>query len=71
MSKLKEKRDASISVALRPVAPMLKSWFLDVGYDFMSSRNFNLQEEALIEELTDYYLERIGEFMVEYSLGGK
>ena len=68
MSKLKEKRDASVKAALRPVAPMLKSWFLDVGYDFMDTRNFNVAEEALIEELTDFYLARIKVMMLECSL---
>ena len=61
MSTLRERREASIAVSLHPVAHVLKSWFLNVGYDFMNSRNFNMSEEALIEELSDYYLERIKE----------
>ena len=65
MSKLKERRDASVTESLRPVVPMLKTWFLDVGYDFMNSRNFKLEDEMLIEELTDFYLERINNLMVK------
>ena len=65
MSKLKERRDASVTESLRPVVPMLKTWFLDVGYDFMNSRTFKLEDEMLIEELTDFYLERINNLMVK------
>lgn len=64
MSKLREKRGASTIRALRPVAPMLKTWFLDVGYDFMNGTNFTTPEEDLIERLSDYYLARIEELML-------
>ena len=64
MSKLKERRDANVLKALRPVVPMLKTWFLDVVYDFIGKRNFNAVEEAIMEELTDYYLARIKELVV-------
>ena len=59
MSTLRERREANITRSLRPVAHLVKSWFLNVGYDFMSKRNYNANEEQLIEELSDYYLERI------------
>jgi len=59
MSTLKERREANITRSLRPVAHLVKSWFLNVGYDFINKRNYNANEEQLIEELSDYYLERI------------
>ena len=61
MSALREKRQAGIKKSLQPVAPMVQSWFLDVGLDFINTRTFTLQEEAIIEELSDYYLERMAE----------
>lgn len=65
MSDLREKRRKSIKRALQPVAPMVKSWFLDVGLDFINSRKFNVQEEAIIEELSDFYLDRMVELKVQ------
>ena len=59
MSTLRERREANIIRSLKPMAHLLKSWFLNVGYDFMNKRNYNANEEQLIEELSDYYLERI------------
>lgn len=64
MSKLKERRDASVIRALRPVAPMLKTWFLNVAYDYMDDNNFTVQEEELLERVTDFYLAYIDDLMV-------
>lgn len=64
MSKLKERRDASVIRALRPVAPMLKTWFLNVAYDYMDDNNFTVQEEELLERVTDFYLAYIDDLMI-------
>lgn len=71
MSKLREKRGAGTIRALRPVAPMLKTWFLDVAYDFMDGGTFTAPEEDLLERVTDFYLERIEDLMLQYPYNRK
>ena len=59
MGKLLYKRDSAIESTIKNNVSAVKSWFLNVGYDFIGSRKFTLPEETLIEEVTDYYLERL------------
>ena len=59
MGKLLCKRDSAIESTIKNNVSAVKSWFLNVGYDFIESRKFTITEETLIEEVTDYYLERL------------
>ena len=62
MGKLLYKRNSAIESTIKNNVSAVKSWFLDVGYDLIESRKFTIIEETLIEEVTDYYLERLKEF---------
>ena len=59
MTTLREKSKVATIEQLKPVAHSLKTWFLNVGYNFMKSRVFKDDEEALIEDFTDFYLDCI------------
>ena len=59
MSKIREKNRAQIVKELKPLAHLLKSWYLNIGYDFIQSRKFTQLEEDIIAEMSDYYLGRI------------
>lgn len=61
MSAIREKNKIHIIRGLKPVSHLLKSWYLNVGYDFIQSRKFTQNDETLIEEMSDYYLARIKE----------
>ena len=61
MSAIREKNKIHIICGLKPVSHLLKSWYLNVGYDFIQSRKFTQSDEAVIEEMSDYYLARIKE----------
>ena len=59
MSAIREKNKVHIIRGLKPVTHLLKSWYLNVGYDFIQSRKFTQPEEDIMAEMSDYYLERI------------
>ena len=59
MSKIREKNKAQIVKELKPLTHLLKSWYLNIGYDFIQSRKFTQPEEDIIAEMSDYYLDRI------------
>ena len=48
MTTLREKSKVATIQQLKPVAHSLKTWFLNVGYNFMMTRSFKDEEEALI-----------------------
>ena len=59
MTTLREKSRISAIKQLKPVVHVLKTWFLEVGYNYMKTRPFKEEEEALIDDITDFYLECI------------
>lgn len=59
MSALREKNRVHIVHGLKPVAHLLKSWYLNTGYAFIQSRRFSQAEETIMEEMSDFYLEAI------------
>lgn len=59
MSALRERNRVHIIRELKPVAHLLKSWYLNVGYDFINSQNLTSAEEDILERVSDYYLEQI------------
>lgn len=59
MTTLREKSRISAIKQLKPVVHVLKTWFLEVGYNYMKTRPFKEEEEVLIDDITDFYLECI------------
>lgn len=59
MSTIREKNKVHIVCGLKPVSHLLKSWFLNVGYDFINSQKLSQAEEEALEKVSDYYLEAI------------
>ena len=56
---LKEKKRQQVNYTIGKIRPIVKDWFLDVAYKLIQSRKFNAQEEALLEEVSDYYLDNL------------
>ena len=59
MATLREKSRIEAIRQLKPVVHVLKTWFLEVGYNFMKTKPFKEEEEALIDDFTDFYLDCI------------
>lgn len=59
MSTVRERNRVHVTNGLRPVSHLLKSWFLNVGYDYINSHKLNQTEEDVLEKISDYYLEAI------------
>ena len=56
---LRERKRQHVNATIGKVKPIVKDWFLDVAYKLIQSRNFTAQEEALLEEVSDYYLRNL------------
>ena len=56
---LKEKKRRHVNATIGKVKPIVQDWFLDVAYKLINSRKFTAQEEALLEEVSDYYLDNL------------
>lgn len=56
MSVLRERNKVHIIRGLKPVAHLLKSWYLNVGYNFINSNNLTQAEEDILERVSDFYL---------------
>lgn len=61
MSTVKQKSKAYVNVGLKPVAHLLKTWYLSVGYDYINSHNLNQTEEDILENITEFYISKIKE----------
>ena len=59
MSTVKEKSRLHVIRELKPVAHLLKTWYLNVGYEYINSRVLTQPEEDMLEKVSDYYLEAI------------
>ena len=59
MSTVREKNKTHIVRGLKPVSHLLKSWFLNVGYDYINRYRLNQTEEDVLESITNYYLQAI------------
>ena len=59
MSTVREKNRAHIVRGLKPVSHLLKSWFLNVGYDYINRYRLNQTEEDVLESITNHYLQAI------------
>ena len=56
---LKEKKRQHVNATIGKVKPIVKDWFLDIAFKLINSRKFTAQEEALLEEVSDYYLDNL------------
>lgn len=61
LSSMKERRSKSIKNQLKPMAPIIRSWFLQVGFELIESKEFSVTEEMLIEEVTEFYIKKLKE----------
>lgn len=59
MSTVKEKSKCCVIQGLKPVAHLLKTWYLNVGYDYINSKKLSQVEEDVLEDISNYYLEAI------------
>ena len=59
MTTVREKSRAYVSSKLQPVAHLLKTWFLSVGYDYINSHKMNQTEEDILEDITNFYTSAI------------
>lgn len=59
MSTVREKNKTHIVRGLKPVSHLLKSWFLNVGYDYINTKKLTQVEEDVLEKVSDFYLEAI------------
>ena len=59
MSALRERNKVHIVHGLKPVAHLLKSWYLNVGYDYINSHKLTQTEEDVLEKVSDFYIEAI------------
>ena len=56
---LKERKRQQVNYTIGRMKPIVKDWFLEVAYKLIQSRKFNAAEEALLEEVSDYYLDNL------------
>ena len=59
MSAIRERNKVHIVNGLKPVSHLLKSWYLNVGYDYINSHNLSQTEEDVLEKISEFYLEAI------------
>ena len=56
---LREKSYCCVNRGLKPVTPLLKTWFLNVAYDYINSRKLSQAQEDILEEVSNFYLKAI------------
>ena len=56
---LRERSYCYVIRGLKPVAQLLKTWFLNVAYDYINSHKLTQAEEDILEKVSDFYLEAI------------
>lgn len=59
MMTLRERSNCYVIKGLKPVSQLLKTWFLNVAYDYINSRKLTQAQEDILEEVSDFYLEAI------------
>ena len=70
MTTLKERRNVRIRKSLKPMATVMRTWYLDTAMDFLCSRRLSDAEEAFLEDITDFYLKAMDD-LKEFSEGDK
>lgn len=64
-SAIRKRTRAIVLATLKPLAHVLRSWYLNTGYEFLNKRKFSDAEEELIAEISDYYLAAIDDLTNE------
>ena len=70
MTTLKERRNVRVRKSLKPMATVMRTWYLDTAMDFLCSRRLSEAEEAFLEDITDFYLKAMDD-LKEFSEGDK
>lgn len=52
----KEKRRKLVNATIGKIKPIVQDWFLHTGLEYMKNNKLNLQEEDMLEKISDYYL---------------
>ena len=52
----KEKRRKLVDMTIGKVKPIVEDWFLATGLKYMKENKLTLQEEDILEKISDYYL---------------
>ena len=53
---LKQKRRKLVNATIGKVKPIVEDWFLVTGLQYMKENKLTLQEEDMLEKISDYYL---------------
>ena len=56
---LKQRCRKHVDQTIGKMKPIVRDWFLHTAFEFINSRKFTIQEEDLMEELSDFYLEKL------------
>lgn len=52
----KERRRNLINATIGKIKPIVEDWFLDTGLQYMKENKLTLQEEDMLEKISDFYL---------------
>ena len=53
---IKEKRRKLVNATIGKIRPIVEDWFLATGLQYMKENKLTLQEEDMLEKVSDYYL---------------
>ena len=56
---LRDKCKRHVGSVIKKMKPIVRSWYLNVALEFMNSRKLTNDEERILEEVSDYYLEKL------------
>ena len=54
---VRQKRDLDLMKRVIPVRKTIKDWYYHAGMKFINSRQFKDEEEAFLEEVTDFFID--------------
>ena len=60
-SSLKKKCREYVNETIGRMKFIVKDWFLHTAFEFINSRKFTIQEEELMEEISNFYLKKLEE----------
>lgn len=53
---MRQKRELNLMKRVIPVKKTIKDWYYHVGMKFINSRQFKDEEEAFLEEITEFFV---------------
>lgn len=54
---MKQRRDFDLMRRVIPIKKTIKDWYFHAGMKFLNSRQFKDDEEAFLEEVTEFYMD--------------